>query len=362
MGLGAGETDTVELVFVSGGTREPDAVELVFMGIGIGELDIVSPEGEMGTDVVGTGLRVNVVSVRLGTAVLVNITPPDVVLGALVVGRLLDNREVLFFGSGPVEVPAVVLVGKALLDDSILEIVSDPVFGANEAFKDGTTVPDREPLVSMLMVPGELVSVRILLGNPEEVFTVGNIELDIRLLVDTVVIPNELDSVAILVRTSDEAFMIGFIELVVTRLVGMVMILDKLVSVGSLMERLLDTLVGTSEDVFAIGTSELDTVPLADKLMILNELDSVRTLVGISEDVSTPGPVVLDSVLIVTVVLMVDKGVSVEKLVGVGMGLLVVDVTFHGSRELLVNDEVEEVRVIRTVVVPPVTVTRSISF
>ena len=125
--------------------------------------------------------------------------------------------------------------------------------------------------------------------------------------------------------TSDEVLTIGLVELEITGPVGIVVILDELVSVGRLVERLVGKLMGTSDDVF------------------------------------TTGLVVLDSVLIVTKVLMVDKGVIVENLVGVGRGVLV-DVAFDGSKGPLVDVEADEVIVISTVVVPPVTVTRSISF
>ena len=147
LGVGSSEPETVELVFVGGrGVGYPEAIELVFIGSEIGEPEIVALEAETGNDVVGKGLRVIVVSVRLGKVILVDSVPLDVVFGRLVIERLLD-------------VSVAVLVGGRLVDDSVVVVVSEPVFGAKVVFSGGTTVVDTEPLVGMLIIPEELDSV-----------------------------------------------------------------------------------------------------------------------------------------------------------------------------------------------------------
>ena len=181
LGVGSSEPETVELVFVGGrGVGYPDAIELVFIGSEIGEPEIVTLEAETGNDVVGKGLRVIVVSVRLGKVILVDIVPLDVVFGRLVIERLLD-------------VSVAMLVGGRLVDDSVVVVVSEPVFGAKEVFSGGTTVVDTEPLVGMLIIPEELDSVWMLVGIPEEVFKIGTTELDMRLFVGILVTPDQVD-------------------------------------------------------------------------------------------------------------------------------------------------------------------------
>ena len=173
------------MAFVAIGGGEPEAVEVVFIEGFISEPEMTEMENDSGIEVVGLELRLSVRVVRLSIVTLVGIKP-------LAVDRLVDEREV------PLGSHELLTASVLMLDFSIVELVSEPVFGPSEVFHGGA-VGDSVVLVGLLRIQDVLDPEERLVEAAKEVFQTGSIDPDGLLIVmmvlivvkDTVVVEGE---------------------------------------------------------------------------------------------------------------------------------------------------------------------------